>query len=208
MSDPWSAAVALIAAAPRGERRLVPARPAPNGALPGQTGIRLRQCLIEQDAAGAIALLDSLDPAHHVELLLGAALRDARGDFLAARLYTHLIEEQHAQGHVRHEAWALLVALLTDGAPDEGPDLSASAWIAARRAPDRWFPLGAPLAGALPAPPGAEAAVVQAYAAGVGGLALLAALADRPLHAAVATYYRLGSIHALGPRPLFMLAAS
>jgi len=42
----------------------------------------------------------------------------------------------------------------------------------------------------------------------VGGGSLLDALAHLPLHPPVAAYYRRGSLHALGVRPLLILAAT
>ena len=50
--------------------------------------------------------------------------------------------------------------------------------------------------------------VAARYAEGVGGDALLDAFADLPVYEAVALYYRRGTIHALGPRALLILAAS
>lgn len=148
---------------------------------PGQAGIRFREALLAQDLRAMRAWASQLDEAHEIELILGAALRDRRGAFAAARAF--------ARGE------DVLDRLL--GEPDHTADEAASAWIAAGRIDDRWRPDGG-------ADSGAD--VVAAYAAGVSGLALVDRFADRPLHAAVSMYYRRGVIHALGPRPLLILA--
>lgn len=174
--------------------------------LPGQTGIRLREALAAGDAVAAAAAVPALDEAHRIELLLGAALRDARDGHRAAGLW--LAAEA---GRVR---WDALCAALCDGAPDHSLDELASAYVAAGRAPDRWRPDGSGVEeGTLAAlrAPEADVAVAAALAAGVSGEALLDALLGvrpDPLAAAVAHYYRRGSIHALGPRPLLILAAA
>lgn len=164
----------------------------------GQTGIRLREALARGDADGATALVPALDEAHRVELLLGAALRDARDDHARARLYLRADDDGD---------WAALCAALCDGAPDRTLDILASAYVAARRVPERWrpggLPLDRPVRVELP-----DVAVAAALVAGVGGLALLDAFADLPLHAPVSHYYRRGTLHALGHRPLLILAAS
>lgn len=147
---------------------------------PGQAGIRFRDALLAQDPRAMRAWALQLDEAHTIELILGAALRDGRGRFAAARAF--------ARGE------DILDRLL--GEPDHSADEAASAWIAAGRIDDRWRPDGTPDSGGD---------LVEAYAAGVGGLVLLKRFVGRPLHAAVSMYYRRGSIHALGPRPLLIL---
>lgn len=148
---------------------------------PGQAGIRFRDALLAQDLPLMRAWAAQLDEAHVIELILGAALRDGRDDFGAARAF--------ASGE------DILDRLL--GEPDHRADEAASAWIAAGSIDDRWRPEGTVDNGRD---------VVAAYAAGVSGLALVDRFVDRPLHAAVSMYYRRGTIHALGPRPLLILA--
>jgi hypothetical protein len=53
----------------------------------GQTGILLRRLLAEGQGEEAAALVPTLDEAHRIELLLGAALRDRREQFAGARLF-------------------------------------------------------------------------------------------------------------------------
>lgn len=164
----------------------------------GQTGIRLRGALAVGDALGAAALVPALDDAHRVELLLGAALRDARDGHLRAARF--LVVERDGD-------WGAFCALLCAGEPDRRYDALAAAYVAERRVPEAWRAAGRPLdrdvRAGLP-----DVAVADALVAGVGGDALLDAFADLPLHAAVAHYYRRGSIHALGNRPLLILAAT
>ena len=174
--------------------------------LPGQTGIRLREALACGDWRAAAAEVPSLDEAHRVEILLGAALRDARGDWAAARAWL--------AAEAGHADWSEICRALAEGTPDHALDELASAWVAAGRAPDRWLPTGAPVGeGTRAALVAAEADIVvaAALAAGVSGAALLEALVvarPGPLADAVAHYYRRGTIHALGVRPLLVLAAS
>lgn len=162
--------------------------------LAGQHGIRFREALLAGDAATAAALVPTLDLPHRVELVLGAALRDARDDFAAARLAVA-------------EDWPAVCARLADGAADLRYDTLAAAYVASRRAPDRWTPTGLPLdrdvRSGLP-----DVAVAAALLDGVSGAALLDAFADLPLYPAVARYYRVGTLWALGCRPLLLLAAT
>lgn len=160
----------------------------------GQVGIRFREAVLAGETAAALGCLPELDAAHHVELLLGAALRDARDDFAAAHLY------------LRGD-WPGLVARLITGPPDLSRDRLAAAYVAAGRAPARWQPEGRPLdrdvRQGFP-----DVHVAAALQAGVGGWALLAAFTDLPLHPAVDHYYRVGTLHALGCRPLLVLAST
>lgn len=165
----------------------------------GQTGIRFREALAARDAATAASLVSTLDDAHRIELLLGAALRDARDDHAAARRF---VQVEASGGD-----WGEVCRLLCEGDPDRRLDELAAAYVAEGRVSELWRPAGAPLAGdirwGLP-----DVEVAARYAEGVGGDALVEAFADLPLHAAVAYYYRRGTIHALGPRALLILAAS
>lgn len=161
----------------------------------GQAGIRWREALVAHDADTMVTLLDALDDAHRVELLLGEALRDARGGFAAARAW------------VRGDL-AGACRLLAAGEPDLRYDRLAAAYVAARRAPERWSPEGRALDREVRRVPEPDVAVAEALAAGVGGRVLLAAFADLPLHPAVAAYYAPGNLWALGCRPLLVLAAT
>lgn len=152
---------------------------------PGQAGIRFRDALLAGDLDRMRLYAAMLDEAHQIELILGAALRDGRDDFAAARAY--------ARGE------DILSKLV--GEPDTTLDDEAGAWIAAGRIDDRWRRTGQPLDG----PVETVDDVVAAWARGVDGLVLVDAFATHPLHAAVSGYYRRGSIHALGPRPLLVL---
>lgn len=202
----WSDAVTLYACLTGGAWTEAPASPvvlpAPGGGPVGQAGILLREALLRQDARAMAACIPVLDEAHRVELLLGAALRDGRQDHLIARLYMVLAASDLPM-EVRF--WPVC-RLLCEGEPDTAFDDLASAYVAERRVPDRWVPEGAPAPSRLLGAP-TDVAVADAYAAGVGGLALLDIFVGHPLYAAVAHYYRVGTIHALGPRPLLILAA-
>ncbi|MDP2315674.1 MAG: hypothetical protein Q8P41_22440, partial [Pseudomonadota bacterium] len=144
----------------------------------------------------------ALDERHRIELLLGPALRDARGGWAAARLY--LAADAHDVGPAR---WWPVCRLLADPGADHTLDQLAAAYIAEGRAPDVWLPDGRPPYRDVRVPY-ADVAVADALAAGVAGDSLLEAFTDLPLFPAVAHYYRRGTIHALGPRPLLILAAS
>ena len=160
--------------------------------LVGQAGIHFREALLRGDAGAALGCLPELDTAHHVELLLGAAIRDGRDDFAAAACYLA-------------GDWPGLCARLAVPGADHRHDEVAAAYVATGRAPSTWcatgFPPNGDVRGGLP-----DARVAAALTAGVSGLALLDAFADLPLHAAVDHYYRVGSLHALGCRPLLILA--
>jgi hypothetical protein len=159
----------------------------------GQQGIALREALAAGDAEAAIRAREGVDEAHVVEMVLGAALRDARDGHRAARLW----EECARHGRPDRQ----VIELLCQGTPDTSLDERAAAWIAARRVEEDWRPGGLPLDRRIVD----VEAVAAAYAAGVAGLALLDAMADLPLAPAVSWYYRRGRIHALGPRPLLVL---
>ena len=166
----------------------------------GQLGIRLRAALVEGHWAVAAELVPTLDREHRIELLLGAALRDGRQEFAAAHLFCSL--EKNGGD------WGRLCWMLGTGEPDRRLDLLAASYVAERRVPDRWIPLGRgvesdPRAAALP-----DVEVARQYAGGVGGLALLACFEHAPLYPAVQLYYGEGNIHALGPRPMLVMAAS
>jgi hypothetical protein len=174
--------------------------------LSGQTGIRLREALVSGDARTAAALALTLDEPHRIELLLGAALRDARGDWAAARLW--LAAETHGgAASAEPDRWWPTCRLLAEPGPDHTLDQLAAAYVAEGRIPEHWRPEGRPLDRDVHVTY-ADVPVAAALLAGVSGLALLDAFADRPLHAAVAHYYRRGTIHALGARALVILAAS
>ncbi len=168
----------------------------------GQAGIRLREALLAGRWEEAAAAAPGLDRAHRIELLLGAALQDGRDSFAAARAYGAM----EAAG-----AWGDLCRTLS-GPPDRSLDLRAAAWIAGRIAPERWQPEGrAPSAAAAQlflsggAAGRADALVAAELRAGAAGLALLEWFSHLPLYPAVALYYRDGTIHALGCRPLLTL---
>lgn len=163
--------------------------------MSGQDGIRFREALACHDGEGMVALLPALDEPHRVELGLGEALRDARGGFAAARAW--------AAGD-RAGACRLLAA----GEPDLRYEQLAAAYVAERRAPERWTPGGRPLDRDVRAAPLPDVAVAEALLEGVAGAALLAAFDDHPLHAAVLSYYAPGGLWAQGCRPLLVLAAA
>jgi hypothetical protein len=83
-------------------------------------------------------------------------------------------------------------------------DDHAIRFVLRRIAPERWCREG------LDAPLHLESRedVAAALASGCGGGAVLERMKHRALYHAVSDYYRLGSIHALGVRPLLILAAS
>ncbi len=159
----------------------------------GQAGIRLRIALACGDVERALSELDALDDAHHVEILLGAAIRDER-------------ERHGGVGYYLRREWAELVTFLC-GTPSLTLDHLAAAYVASRRAPVDWCPHGRVLTERLPEIE-ADVSVARWLADGVSGASILDALAGKPLHAGVAYYYHVGTIHALGVRPLLILAAS
>ncbi|MFZ5481042.1 MAG: hypothetical protein ACOZNI_30045 [Myxococcota bacterium] len=158
----------------------------------GQIGIRVREALAAGDWRAAADALPELDEAHHVEILLGAALRDAREGHLRARLYLSTTD------------WAAYCRQLVTEEPDRSLDDLAAAYVAERRVPDTWRPGGEPLRERV----ADDLDAARLYAAGVAGDALIDAFGHKPLHPAVAHYYRRGRIWGLGPRPMLVLAAS
>jgi len=208
----WDDVDALLAAyggAASGEPCAPVELPPAHAGLSGQTGIRMREALLAGDARAAASLAPALDGPHRVELLLGAALRDARGGWAAARLY--LAADAHGAGDAR---WWPVCRLLAEPGADHTLDELAAAYVAEGRVPDVWrraratVPAAPPPAAAELCGPFADVAVAAALAAGVPGETLLDALAERPLFPAVNHYYRRGTLHALGVRPLLVLAAS
>lgn len=166
----------------------------------GQAAIAVRQALGDGEGEQAFGHVASLDPAHRIEVLLGAAIRDRRGGFAAVRAW-------YARDLLR------LCSILAVK-PDSALDDAAVGLIVSGRVEERWRPHGAPLGehrgleGTSLVPGAALYGVAAAVAGGVGGLELLARLQDRFLHRAVHQYYVEGTIHALGVRPLLILAAS
>ncbi|MSP54307.1 MAG: hypothetical protein EXR69_01670 [Myxococcales bacterium] len=156
----------------------------------GQAAIAVRQALADGNGDLAFAHVAGLDLAHRIEVLLGAAIRDRRDDFAAVRAWY--------AGDLR--AMCVLLAV----PPDTALDDAAVGLIVAGRVEERWRPHGSPVGDGR----GAWAGVAAAVADGVGGLALVACLRDRLIHRAVLQYYVEGTIHALGVRPLLILAAS
>lgn len=180
----------------------------PATGLSGQTGIRMREALAAGDARTAASLALTLDQAHHIELLLGAALRDSRDGWAAARLYMAATGGGAAPPpSVDTARWWPTCRLLAEPDADHTLDQLASAYVAEGRAPEHWRPEGRPLDRDVRVPY-ADVVAAAALTDGVSGLALLDAFRDLPLHPAVAHYYRRGTIHALGVRALLILAAS
>lgn len=183
-------------------------------------GIVFRTALLRGDAAAAARAAVELDVPHRIELLLGAALRDARDDFGAAGMYLSAAgpASEAGLGESAEEAgrrWSPLTSRLVDPGVDHHLDALAAGYIAGRRAPDRWQPEGVlPEAFRVLRVPGwwrgvdfPEVIVAAALAGGAGGRAVLDTFSDAAPYAAVDHYYRVGTIHALGPRPLLALAA-
>lgn len=161
--------------------------------LAGQAGIRFRSALVVRDVGAALDALPALDVPHRVEFALGAAIRDQRDDHAGVRHY------------LRGDMTAL-VRFLCEPA-DHSLDALAAAYVARRRAPVEWRASGLPLGGALPSTE-TDIAVARLLSAGISGEELLAALSHKPLYEGISHYYRVGTIHALGVRPLLILAAS
>ncbi len=159
---------------------------------PGQRAIRFRDAIVAGDAALAARWAGELDEAHRYEVLLGDAVRDGRGDFAAAGAFL--------SGEANGDWLPLCRALL--GEADTALDDEAASLVAARVVPDRWVVGGRPLAERLYTMDDAA----RAYAAGIDGLTIVDAFAHEPLHAAVWRYYRRGTLFALGPRPMLVLA--
>lgn len=164
------------------------AAPTPTGAAFGQAGIAVREALTRGDAAGAARAASGLDEAHHVEILLGALIR--RADVSGVSFWL--------TGDV-----AGVCARLAVPAATPLDDLAVS-YVLRRVVPEGWRPDGPAADFVLEGP----SDVARALQAGCGGLALLRQLEDRPLHQAVRCYYAPGRIHALGCRPLLILAGA
>lgn len=165
----------------------------------GQSAIRLRRALAHGDAAAAAALAPQLDDDHRIEVLLGAALRDARGGFAAAREYLAIAGDADA------DAWLpLCTALATPG--DTTHDDIAAAWVASGQVPDTVAGMDRALThderAELAANP--EGALVGLIGAGAGLRALLAEFEGHPLILPVTAYYQ-GGICAMGWRPCLLL---
>ena len=202
----------------------------------GQMGIVFRTALLRGDAAGAARAAAELDVPHRVELLLGGALRDAREDFISSRLYLDLAgpTSEAGLGETAVEAegrWFPLTSRLVDPAVDMHLDTLAAGYVAGRRVPERWVPERSSPERSSPeqAPPEQatgpdtfrvlrvpgwwrgvdfpEVIVAAALQAGRGGRAVLDTFAEALPFGAVDHYYRVGTIHALGPRPLLALSA-
>ncbi len=154
----------------------------------GQAGIAVRNALSRGDGDGAARAVAELDEAHKVEILLGAVIR--RADRVGAAHW--------ASGEMH-----LLCRRLAEPASTDLDD-HAIRFVLRRIAPERWCREG------LDAPLHLESIedVAAALASGCGGGAVLERMKHRALYHAVSDYYRLGSIHALGVRPLLILAAS
>ncbi len=161
---------------------------------PGQRAIRLRDALFEGDTTWALHWAEGLDEAHVYEVIGGACIRDARDGFAAARAFPAALA---------HRAWAPVFERLL-GEPDTALDDEAASLVAARIVPDRWRPDGTPVTVLVE---GMEHAAAL-YAAGAAGLALIDALRSRQIYEIVSLYYRRGTLHALGPRPMLVLSAS
>lgn len=157
----------------------------PGGAF-GQAGIAVRVALLAGDAAGAADAARELDPDHAVEILLGGLIR--RGDVSGVSAW------------LAGDAAGVCARLAR---PQPTPlDDAAVGYVVRRLAPEVWRAEG----------PGAVvtdmASVARALRHGCGGRALLDALRGRALHDGVRAYYEAGRIHALGVRPLLILAGS
>lgn len=163
----------------------------------GQAAIAVREALACGDAASALVGVPDLDEAHRIEILLGAALRDCTDDHAAVRAW------------LAGDMSGLCERLSRP--PDTRYDDVAVGLVVHHRVPEAWRPIGVAPAGAAVPPARSSASlddVVAALAAGAGGLDLVAQLQDRLLHPAVLQYYRDGTIHALGVRPLLILAST
>lgn len=165
----------------------------------GQAAIAVREALACGDAASALVGVPHLDDAHRIEILLGAAIRDCTDDHAAVRAWL----AGDMPGLFERLSWP----------PDTRYDDVAVGLIVRHRVREAWRPIGD--ARAVVARPGSACPrvstlddVVAALAAGAGGLDLVAQLQDRLLHPAVLEYYRDGTIHALGVRPLLILAGT
>lgn len=161
---------------------------------PGQRAIRLRDALMEGDITWALHWAEGLDEAHVYEVIAGACIRDGRDHFAAARAFP---------GALARGDWQPVLERLL-GEPDTAFDDEAASLVAARIVPDRWRPGGT----ALTVPVLGMEHAATLYAAGAAGLALVDALRSRQIYETVSLYYRRGTLHALGPRPMLVLSAS
>lgn len=156
----------------------------------GQAAIAVREALACGDAASALVGVPDLDEAHRIEILLGAAIRDCTDDHAAVRAW------------LAGDMSGLCERLSRP--PDTRYDDVAVGLVVRHKVPEAWRPFGSG--------PNSRVAsledVVAALAAGAGGLDLVAQLQDRLLRPAVLQYYRDGTIHALGVRPLLILAST
>ena len=155
----------------------------------GQAAISVRHALLAGDMSLALAQVSLLDEAHRIEILLGAAIRDDKEDFAAIRAWG--VGDTSGLCHV------LARPPVTD--LDDG----ALRYIVTRVVSERWTPNG------LPSPKvSTMGEAATALSNGASGLSLLHQLHDRLHYPAVRAYYTEGTIHALGCRPLLILAAS
>ncbi len=159
----------------------------------GPFAIHLRDALSAGDPDRAADLVCRLDPAHRIEVLLGAALRDGRDRFRSATLYLEASARPAAA-----EAWRPLCARLA-GKVDPTWDEVAAGWVVRHRLGDvRDHGMGA----------GPSSATPEAWVAAIRGGAGLDELLPRaryhPLHPAVSAYYR-GKIRAMGWRPALLM---
>jgi hypothetical protein len=154
----------------------------------GQAGIAVRDALARGDGDAAAMAVADLDDAHRIEILLGAVIRRADG----------VCAQHWADGDVNLLCKALVLPGNTDA------DDRAIAYVLRRIIGERWRPDGPDAA----QDPQTMDDVAQALAAGCGGLALLRRMKHRRLYRVVSDYYSIGSIHALGLRPLLILADS
>ncbi|MBM4390491.1 MAG: hypothetical protein FJ090_05175 [Deltaproteobacteria bacterium] len=161
---------------------------------PGQRAIRVRAALLDGDITWALHWAEGLDEAHIYEVIAGACIRDGRDGFAAARAFPAALAALD---------WRPVFERLL-GDPDTALDDDAASLVAARIVPDRWRPGGLPVG--VPVHTMDDAASL--YAAGAAGLGLVDACRSRPIYEVVSLYYRRGSLHALGPRPMLVLSAS
>ncbi len=153
----------------------------------GQAGIAVRNALTRGDAEAAARAVHFLDDAHRVELLLGAVIR--RADLVGA--------EHWASGELD-----LLCRRLAVPAATHLDDLAIS-FVLRRIAPERWSGEGRD----EPLSLNTMEDVAVALKNGFGGKSILQQMMHRCMYRAVSDYYALGSIHALGVRPLLILVA-
>ncbi|MEN9786084.1 MAG: hypothetical protein RLZZ299_1348 [Pseudomonadota bacterium] len=170
-------------------------------AAAGAAAVRARTALLAGDVDGVLAELSAMDAAHHVEVLLGAALRDARDGFGG------LPRWWAARARPWDDpAWRDLVAWLVAAEPDDSLDVLAAGVTLGGAA-------GA-LRGRPEAPPreipAMEAALRWLEAGGDVG-AWLGCFGEDPHARAVIDYLEPEAgatrIRAQGVRPLLVLAA-